>query len=212
MRTEDLISRLAADTSLQRSPPARVLMLAAAAACLAAGGAMLLSIGPRPDFMAAAATWRFLMKFAVTLTLAGTALLLLRRAIYPEGLARAPLWLLLAAPVLLLAAAAVELAVLPPAQWGRAALGTNWWFCLMVVPSLGVLPLAIGLWAIRQGAPTRPVLSGFLAGLFAGGIAAAFYAAHCPDDSPLFVLAWYPIGILALGLLGAAGGRMVLRW
>lgn len=212
MKTDQLISRLAADTPAQRSSPALRLGLAAAASCLVAGAAMMLSFGPRPDFAAAVATWRFDMKFAVTLTLAATAFLLLRRAIYPEGLEQAPFWTIFAAPAILLAAAAVELALLPASTWGVAAVGTNWWHCLALVPAFGLAPLAIGLWALRQGATTRPMLSGFLVGLFAGGVGATFYAANCPDDSPLFVLAWYPVGILALGLVGALAGRRMLRW
>jgi hypothetical protein len=173
---------------------------------------MLLTIGPRPDIAAAAATWRFDLKFVVTLTLAGTAFLLLRRAIYPGELEKAPLWTISAAPVLLLAAVAVELSLLPASRWGTTAVGANWWHCLTLVPAFGIVPLAIGLWGIRQGASTRPMLSGFLTGLFAGGVAATFYAANCTDDSPLFVVVWYPIGILGLGIVGAFAGRTVLRW
>ena len=58
----------------------------------------------------------------------------------------------------------------------------------------------------------RPALTGFLAGLLAGGLGAAAYAANCPDDSPLFVMTWYPVGILALGAIGALAGSRVLRW
>jgi hypothetical protein len=212
MKTDQLISRLAADTPTRRHSPALLLMLAAAAACLFAAAAMLLTIGPRPDIAAAAATWRFDLKFVLTLTLAASALPLLRRAIYPEGLERAPLWMLFAAPAILLAAVAVELSVLPASHWGVAMVGTNWRHCLLLVPAFGIVPLVIGLAAIRQGAPTRPMLSGFLAGLLAGGIGATFYAANCTDDSPLFVAAWYPVGILGLGIAGALAGRIVLRW
>ena len=212
MKTDQLISRLAADNAAPGHSPGLALMLAAAAACLVAGGAMLLTIGPRPDIAAAAATWRFDLKFVVTLTLAATALLLLRRAIYPEGLEAAPLWTIFTAPAILLAAAAIELALVPQSAWGATMVGANWWHCLTLVPAFGVVPLAIGLWGIRQGAPTRPMLSGFMAGLFAGGVAATFYAANCTDDSPLFVITWYPIGIVGLGIVGALAGRSVLRW
>lgn len=212
MKTDQLITRLAADKAVPGASPAKRLVLAAAASCLVAGVAMMLSFGPRPDFAAATATWRFDLKFVVTLTLAATAFLLLRRAIYPEGLEQAPFWTIFAAPAILLAAVAVELALLPASTWGVAAVGTNWWHCLALVPAFGLAPLAIGLYALRQGATTRPMLSGFLVGLFAGGVGATFYAANCPDDSPLFVLAWYPVGILALGLIGALAGRRMLRW
>ena len=47
---------------------------------------------------------------------------------------------------------------------------------------------------------------------FAGGLAATFYAAHCFDDSPLFVATWYTIAIAILAALGALGGRLFVRW
>ena len=212
MKTDDLISRLSADHQPLHRPAIRSLALAVALAILFAGAAMLLTIGLRPDFAAATATWRFDMKFVVTLTLATSAFFLLRQAIYPEGLNRAPLWVILAAPALLLAAVAYELAVLPASAWRAAAVGTNWFHCLTLVPAFGIVPLAIALWGIRQGASTRPMLTGFLSGLLAGGIAATFYAANCTDDSPLFVMTWYPVGILGLGFIGALAGRQVLRW
>ncbi len=212
MKTDQLISRLAADTPPRHSSPALSFGLAAMAACLFAAAAMLLTIGPRPDIATAAQTWRFDFKFVVTLTLAGSVFLLLRRALYPEGLTGAPLWTVFAAPAVLLAAVAVELALLPASTWGVTVVGTNWWHCLTLVPAFGIVPLAIGLWGMRQGATTRPMLTGFLLGLFAGGVAATFYALNCTDDSPLFVATWYPIGIVGLGLVGAFAGRAVLRW
>ncbi|TIM19365.1 MAG: DUF1109 family protein, partial [Mesorhizobium sp.] len=39
-----------------------------------------------------------------------------------------------------------------------------------------------------------------------------FYAAHCFDDSPLFVATWYTAAIAGLALLGALGGRFFIRW
>ncbi len=212
MKTDDLIARLAADRPVPRRPAGQSLAMAAVMAVLCAAGAMLLTIGPRPDFAAALGTWRFDMKFVVMLTLASSAFFLLRRAVYPEGFDTAPLWLILAAPALLAAAVIVELAVLPATAWRPALMGSNWLHCLILVPVFGLLPLVLALWGIRQGAPTRPALTGFLAGLLAGGLGAAAYAANCPDDSPLFVMTWYPVGILALGALGAVAGSRLLRW
>ena len=56
---------------------------------------------------------------------------------------------------------------------------------------------------LRYGATTRPGFAGAMAGLLAGGLAATFYAAHCPDDSPLFVATWYTIAIAAMALASA---------
>jgi hypothetical protein len=65
---------------------------------------------------------------------------------------------------------------------------------------------------LRHGAPSRPTLAGAVAGLAAGGLAATFYAAHCTDDSPLFVATWYTIAIAVLTLLGALGASRIARW
>lgn len=211
MRTDELITRLSAD-QVRRGSPLLALALATAAAFVLAGLAMMLSIGPRPDLGQAAGAWRFEMKVVVMLALSATTFVLLRRALYPEGLDRAPLWIVLAAPALLLVMVLGELMLLPLNTWGAAARGTNWAWCLVLVPSFGILPLAAVLRAIRQGATTRPVLAGFLGGLLAGGAAATAYALHCPDDSPLFVAIWYPLGILALACAGALLGGRVLRW
>ncbi|MFC6491272.1 NrsF family protein, partial [Nitratireductor sp. GCM10026969] len=57
-----------------------------------------------------------------------------------------------------------------------------------------------------------PALAGAAAGLLAGGLAATFYAAHCTDDSPLFVAVWYTIAVAMLALVGAAIGSRLARW
>jgi hypothetical protein len=57
-----------------------------------------------------------------------------------------------------------------------------------------------------------PALAGSVAGLLAGGIAAAVYAAHCDNDSPLFVATWYTLAIAGLALLGAIGASRFARW
>ena len=212
MKTDDLIARLSTDQPPPQRSASVSLAVATLLAIVCAATLMLLTTGLRPDFASALGTWRFDMKFVVTLTLASSAFFLLRRAIYPEGFEGAPVWIILAAPAMLAAAVLYELAVLPASAWRPALVGTNWLHCMTLVPVFGLLPLGLALWGIRQGAPSRPVLTGFLAGLLAGGLGAAAYAADCPDDSPLFVMTWYPVGILALGALGALAGSKLLRW
>jgi hypothetical protein len=70
-----------------------------------------------------------------------------------------------------------------------------------VYPGIG--PLAVFLNTLRYGAPMHPVVSGLVAGLLAGAVPASFYAAHCTDDSPLFVAIWYSIAIIGLAVAGA---------
>ncbi len=43
-------------------------------------------------------------------------------------------------------------------------------------------------------------------------MAAAVYSLHCPEDSPLFFLLWYGLGIVIAGAAGARLGSRVLRW
>jgi hypothetical protein len=83
---------------------------------------------------------------------------------------------------------------------------------MSMIPVLSLAPLAALLWALRRGAPLNPLRAGAIAGLIAGGIGAAWYASHCPDDSPLFVAVWYTIGISIATAIGAALGSRLLRW
>ena len=212
MSTDELIEVLAADPAPRQLAPRRVLLLASAAAICIAGVTLLATLGVRTDFADALTTLRFPFKFVVTTTVAVTAFVLLRRSLYP-GLSRdVSLALLLPGPVLVLAAMNVELLVTPSGQWLSYAVGQNSILCLSVIPALGSVPLALFIAALRQGAPTRPQIAGLLAGILAGAIAATFYAAHCTDDSPLFVLAWYPIAIGMLGVTGALVGRFLVKW
>ena len=51
-----------------------------------------------------------------------------------------------------------------------------------------------------------------IAGLASAGIAATYYASNCTDDSPLFVVTWYPLAAGIVALVGAAAGSRLLRW
>ena len=90
--------------------------------------------------------------------------------------------------------------------------GSNSLVCLTFVPLIGLGPLAIFLAALRHAAPTRPAAAGAVAGLLAGGLAATFYAAHCFDDSPLFVAVWYTLAVCILAAAGALLAPLVARW
>lgn len=212
MDTNDLIKALAADPRPSAPPLAAVWWSAAALAVAVAAVVFFATLGPRPDIAVAGGTPRFLFKFVVTITLAMTAFGVARALSRPGGNWRQASPLLAAAPALLIAAIIVELALLPQSQWAASMIGNNRMVCLTFIPLIGVGPLAILLLALRQGAPTRPALAGAVAGLLSGGIAATFYAAHCPDDSPLFVVTSYPIAVAALTLLGALVASRFARW
>jgi hypothetical protein len=212
MDTERLIRTLAADAAPAAAPMSRVWSVALLVSAAVAALVFFAAIGLRPDIASAAATPRFLFKFVVTLALLATAFAALKTLAMPGASLRAVLPMLILAPGLLLAAVGVEMMVVPAEQLRDRWIGSNAVQCLIFIPLIGVGPLAAFLFALRHGAPTRPSLAGAVAGLVAGGLAAAFYAAHCIDDSPLFVATWYPLAIAILALAGAIAGRLFVRW
>jgi hypothetical protein len=212
MRTDDLIKALDADARSKAMPLRSAWWMATGAAAVIAAVVFLLTIGPRPDIAAAMHTMRFLSKFVFTIVLAASAFALIRALSTPgAATGKAAVWMV-AAPVLVALAVVVELFAVPSSEWGTRLIGSNMAICMTFIPLIGIGPLAVFLAALRYGAPTRPVLAGAVAGLLAGGLSATFYAAHCFDDSPLFVATWYTIAIIILAALGALGGRLFVRW
>ncbi|MFK0166567.1 NrsF family protein [Rhizobium sp. NPDC090279] len=211
MNTRDLITLLSQDASV-REDLGHSLKHATIAATLIAGIVFFSAIGFRVDIDTAIETGRFLFKFVITIALAmsaGAVLIRIGRPGIPTG--RLALGLLL--PVVLMVGAAIfELTVMPPETWAVRMIGHNSRLCLTIIPFLSLGPLACFLLALRHGAPERPALAGAIAGLAASGIAATFYAANCDDDSPLFVLLWYPIAISLVAAIGALIGDRILRW
>jgi hypothetical protein len=211
MNTDHLIRALSADLAVSRSPlearfgamllPGFLISLALFAATL----------GLRPDFAVVIEDPRFIFKFVITLLLALCSALLIRRLARPGTEMRFQLWLLASVPVILVLAVAAELIALPRSLWMMKLVGQNAWMCLQCVPFFAAPILIAALEALRWGAPTRPSLTGAVAGLLAGAIGAAIYAAHCPDDSPLFVAVWYSLAIAGVTVAGAIGARLTLR-
>jgi hypothetical protein len=211
METSDLIRVLSADAGRRQAPQSRVWVMVLLVAVVIAAAVFFLLLGPRPDIAEAARTVDFLFKFVVTGLLAVTAVPLLFALSRPEGGHRHLVWLA-AAPTALLIALAIELAMFPSAEWATRLIGVNSPECIYFIVAIGAVPLALFMTALGNAAPTRPTLSGFIAGLAAGGIAATLYAAHCTDDSPLFVAVWYVGAVAILALLGALVGRIFIRW
>jgi hypothetical protein len=212
MDTNELIRAIAADARRPGMPMRRAWQIAVLAAILLAALAFLSMLGPRHDIGEALSTMRFPFKFVVTLTLAASALALLRGLSRPIDAAPTRLLLLLLAPALLAFAIATELLVVPPSQWVVRMIGTNSLSCLTFIPLIGLAPLAIFLATLRYGAPTQPAIAGAVAGLLAGGVSASFYALHCPDDSPLFLSVWYTAAIAILTAIGAMVAPRIAQW
>lgn len=209
MNTDDLIRTLAADAA-PAPPVGRILRPALAAGLAASLVLFLATLGPRPDFAQAAETLRFVVKPFFPAILAICAFVVAARLWRPG--ARVPLALLVVAPALLAIAVGLELTAEPAARWGALLVGANAAKCLTFIPIFAAAPLAAMLYGLRHGAPTRPALAGAVAGVAAAGIGATLYALHCPDDSPLFVAAWYGAATALVAGAGALLGARFLRW
>ena len=210
MKTDNLIELLVKDLVRWR--------FRSAVAGAVAGGVIIAAVlffaevGLRPDISAVVKSGHFLFKFVVTISLAVTAIWVTLSIGRPGGSLAYRGLALSIAPALLACAAAIELVILPESQWMPHLVGHNARICLTLIPLLSVGPLACLLTALRASAPSNPGLAGAVAGLAASGIAATFYAAHCTDDSALFVVTWYSMATLIVAAAGYLAGRKLLKW
>lgn len=212
MDTDELIKALVADERRQAASVSSVWWGGMALAIALAGAIFIAAFGVRPDIAIAAQSPRFLFKLAVMLTLAASAFGLARKLSRPGEKWRKAVPYLAVPAALTIIAVGAELLLIPSNMWSAKLFGANAMACLTFITLVGIGPLAVFLLALRHGAPERPALSGAVAGLVAGGIAGAIYAAHCSDDSPLFVATWYTIAIAGLALIGAVGAYRFARW
>ncbi|MBU6257370.1 MAG: DUF1109 domain-containing protein [Burkholderiales bacterium] len=211
MKTDQLIELLAtqAGPAPRRAVQTR-LTLAAGLGALLSAAAALAALGLNPGLLA--------MGSALAVKLAYVAGLMFGAARLADRVSRpATAWrgaaLGLAAVVLVMAAfAATVYATTAQTQRSALLLGHSWVSCSWRVAALSLPAFGAVIVAMRGLAPTRPRLAGWAAGLLAGCLGALGYALHCPEWSPLFVLVWYTLGILAPAAVGAALGPRWLRW
>ncbi|HEY8194730.1 MAG TPA: NrsF family protein [Hyphomicrobium sp.] len=213
MKTDDLIKALAADAKSVEPPIAQTVALAVGVGALVSTLLFLWALGIRGNFMDSIATSiRFIFKFVLTMSVIIPAFLLVRGLSRPDFQPGNNLWWLALAPLLLLAAILLELASVPADAWHARMMGHNAVPCMIIIPLLSLAPLAAIFYALRRGAPVDPTIAGAVGGLLSAGIGATLYASHCPDDSPLFLAAWYTIGFVLMTALGALIGSRFLRW
>jgi hypothetical protein len=122
------------------------------------------------------------------------------------------IWSRSAAPALLVLAVALELRALPVHTWMDHLAGHNARFCMNLILFFSIGPLICIFIALRRRAPTHPRLIGAVAGLPASGIGATYYASHCNDDSPLFVVTRYALATLIIVLVASFADGRPLCW
>jgi hypothetical protein len=212
VKTENLIAALVADEASIGAPIARRVMLAMACGFALSAVVFFWQLGWRPDIGQARGTLRFLFKFVVTAALLIPAAVLVARLARPEAPPGLWVWALLIAPLLLVAGSSADLMASPTNVWATKLIGKNAAACVTLILLLSIAPFATLLFALAEGAPAKPHLTGAVAGIVSGAIAASVYAMHCTDDSPLFVATWYTIAIGIMALAGWVLGKRLLRW
>lgn len=212
MQTAALIQTLREDARTRAAPRLLSAPWIVLSCALSAGALFWLFYGPRPDLLAELARPGFLLKPAIMLLVIGFSFAAVRAVARPGSTGGAGTYGLLVPAVLLGLALLAETFLAPDRPMAMRLDAGNAVVCLSAIPLLGLTPLILLLAATRRGATTHPRLAGALCGLSAAGVGAFFYAAHCPNDSVLFVAAWYPPAAAILVLLGILAGPRVLRW
>jgi hypothetical protein len=214
MNTQQLIHTLASDlqaeTGAARAGPrwSRLAVLTGLAS-LVSLAAIVLLLAPSPHLAhGPGATIGF--SALAGATLAAGAFWATLKLSYPEG--RLGLWWLLLPLGILLLGLGLEMSETPSSSWASRLWGNSPGACFLCVTALSLPILVAALVALRDGAPTHPRLCGAMAGLLAGGIAAALYTLHCPEDSLLFVASWHVPAVLTVTLVGALAAGRWLRW
>jgi hypothetical protein len=211
MDTDQLIRTLAADNTRAR-PVGFVLALALLAAAPVSLLMFFAELGVRPDVMIAMRNPFFDLKFAVTLALATSAILVSLHLSRPEASMQGWGWLFMIPAGLLVAGISGEMMMPQRLPMMTRLVGQNSRICMTAIPAMSLPLLVAALIGLRHGAPTKPALAGAVAGLLSAGLAATFYASHCTDDSPLFVAIWYTIATALVTAIGALAGSKVLRF
>jgi hypothetical protein len=212
MKTDDLIRALAADRQPAGPSPGFALGLAVLAGLAVSVVLFALWVGLRPNLASAMMSLPFMLKpLEMGLLVIASAALVLRLA-KPGASARSAVLITAIAPAIMVAALAAELMTVPRSEWLVRLAGVHWYVCVMNMVLLALPMLAAILFGLRFGAPTRPALAGAAAGLLSGALSATLYISHCPDDSPIFVAAWFTLAIVIVTAIGALLGSRILRW
>ncbi|MFD1122414.1 DUF1109 domain-containing protein [Methylophilus flavus] len=213
MKTDELIKMLSTGVE----PVAQHANEKGIAQALLAGAAisflLLITIyGIRPDLRAVSTSFAFWMKLGVPLASALMALTFVTTLSYPGKFPKVSYWVL-SLPVLALWIWAISTWVGADAsQHAGMVWGKTWRVCIMNITFLAVPVGGLTLLALRNLAPTQPVLTGAMAGWLAGSTGASIYALHCPEMAAPFLAIWYVLGMLVPTAIMAYVGHRSLRW
>ncbi|KNY35121.1 MULTISPECIES: NrsF family protein [unclassified Agrobacterium] len=212
-KTDDIIDQLAGDL---RPVSAFAMERRLALAVLPALGIslvlMLVILGLRVDMDDAFTELGFWIKSAYNAVLAVAAFVAIRRLSSPEGDSGLFfVWLALIF-VAMVAIALVQLGFAVPGSYRTLILGSSALHCPFLIAAFSLPVFSANFAVLKRSAPANPTLAGFVGGLAAGAAGAWVYSWFCTENGMAFVLIWYSLGILMMGLIGAFAGSRFLRW
>ena len=211
--TDELIATLAADAPpVAPIRPVRVLGLL----LLAAAGLFALCMmtgDTRPDMAQAMGRPMFWWKMGAFALPALAASIGVALALRPEA-ELGPVWRAIAMLALLALLGGVALSPSATAGFVARVWRPEAVNCLKSVLGMGLPMAALMALALSRGAPTRPLEAARMAGLAAGGWAAAVFALACPVDDPLYTLVWFTfsVGLVALAATLAVPPLLRASW
>lgn len=211
MRTEQLIAELAISDRPAGNAQRRI-AVAVAAGWLVSLAALFLFLGPPLQEMEHTGIASFAVKLGYTVALASLAVMAAIAAGRPGSKLAGRIALIVIPVVMLSFVALLELGSADAGARRGMLFGSTYLACVMSVV-LASLPVFMSLvWGYRLLAPTRLPVAGFLIGLSAGAAGAMGFALYCHETSAAFLVSAYTPAMLIPALLGAAGGRLLLRW
>ncbi|ALK90250.1 NrsF family protein [Limnohabitans sp. 63ED37-2] len=212
MKTNDLIALLASDTLQPQIPVRQQLLRQLLLGAVVCGVLLFTLFGLNPQMDQMAVHPAFITKMMWLTALMGFSLYGLFRLARPGVGAGHTLWGIGLALLAMFSLGLLQLlqtdSGAQTAQW----MGGSWQVCSVSITALSLPVLGALLWALRQLAPTRPVLTGAVAGVLAGSLAASIYSLHCTETSLTFFAVWYVAGMALATGLGALLGTRWLRW
>jgi len=213
MQTNDLIKQLSTQvTAVKPRSFMRRFLLAWLIGIAAAVLLLVSTIGVRGDLSTAMLTVPFWIKWLYTISLMFIGSMLAMYFAQPENRSPRVLWWLVLPSTLLSMVAIFDLHQAPKESIHHMWMGHSALMCPWNILAVS-LPVFVALmWMMRKLAPTELRLTGFAAGCLAGASGATVYALLCNESTTPFILAWYSLGMVLPGLLGAALGPKLLRW
>lgn len=213
MRTEDLISRLAANLSpIERDKASR--RLTVALTCGLGIDALVLGVlyGYASDMPEQILQPMFWLRLSFPLAIMAAALNLTERMGRP-GAPLAWAWIGTSLPILTMFLVAAMLRYAPGAEhrlhWDPPTSNAQ---KIMVVALLSFPAFVLVMREVKRLRPTMLKLAGFVAGLLAGAQGLFVYSVYCPEPGFQFWSLGHLCGSLCTALLGAWIGPRYLKW